>query len=1044
MKKNLLLPIAYSLLLGAAPLAATAQTTFFTDNFSNGSTTNQLSVPGGTPTASSTSYDLATSKNTTTCTIGPGLLRCRLSSATSSGYWEAQALFTTNAVGLGVAGDYIDIAIVFTNSQGTLLAAPGTIKDEIWIGLYNSGAAPGTINPPVAGVLTNAGLTTTAGSAFATGNCELWAGYACRVLNGAGSRIATRPVQNNGGTASSNQELLGNGVSGGAYNNPGGTAYTGTSQTYTLATSGAYTLDFRITLDPAGSGSLIFSNALFSGVGTGGALVFSNATTSTTVPIVALSFDGLAFGAFNSSSPSANPQMDVSSITISGQSTCVTFPPNITAQPQAVTVPSGASCAFQVAASSSSQITYQWHRNGTNLLNGGSISGTTSPLLVISPAGSADVANYYVTATISSCGNIYSTNSVTNSLTLGSAKSLIYSGSGPWDLNTSPSWQDAYNNTGLYFNFGDPVTFSDVGGGGSVQLTGSYLSAASVTVDHTSSYYTFWGSGSFAGPGNLIYTGSGLLTISNANTYTGGTLISNATANLRLGNVGGLGTGPVTLAEAGGQMEILVQSSSTAGIDSDFIVADDFTWLVDPVNTSYAVVLNGNVSGTAGKTLTINSVGGGTSALTRIRIYSNDNTNAVCNANLNLNDPTFLLACYQASGSQTYNGVISGAGALMEKGSTLYLNNTNTYSGGTTPAAGSIGLGTNSDATPDYGPIGTGPLLLAVDSTTTLNGSGTIFASGGPRTIANLIQYPTGSNNLTLIIGGTNNLTLSGAFSLQGQDGGGAGTNRTIQADNTGLSTLSGVISDGGLGVGLIKTGTNVLALNNAETYTGPTIISNGTLRVNGSLAAGSAVTVATNGTLGGTGTVGGNVTVNPGGALAPGDAIGTLTIGGNLTLAGNLAIEVNKSASPTSDKVVVSGTLNNTGTGTVTVTNLGPALAPGDTFTLFNKAVGNGSALSVSGANAIWTNKLATDGTIAVLSVTATTATNISYSVSGTNLTLSWPANYLTWTLQSNAVSVVAATNWFAVPNSSNVTSIVIPIYPSRTNVFYRLLRPF
>ena len=48
----------------------------------------------------------------------------------------------------------------------------------------------------------------------------------------------------------------------------------------------------------------------------------------------------------------------------------------------------------------------------------------------------------------------------------------------------------------------------------------------------------------------------------------------------------------------------------------------------------------------------------------------------------------------------------------------------------------------------------------------------------------------------------------------------------SFQVDNTALTTLSGVISDGGLGVGLTKTGTNVLALNNTETYTGPTTVS--------------------------------------------------------------------------------------------------------------------------------------------------------------------------------------------------------------------------
>jgi autotransporter-associated beta strand protein len=232
-----------------------------------------------------------------------------------------------------------------------------------------------------------------------------------------------------------------------------------------------------------------------------------------------------------------------------------------------------------------------------------------------------------------------------------------------------------------------------------------------------------------------------------------------------------------------------------------------------------------------------------------------------------------------------------------------------------------------------------------------------------------------------------------------------------------------------------------VLALNNTETYTGPTAVSNGTLQVNGQLAAGT-VTVATNAVLGGTGTILGPVTVQTGGALAPGDSLGTLTINNNLTLAGNLSIEVNKSASPASDETVVTGTLNNTGTGVVTVTNLGPALAQGDKFTLFNKLVANGGALTVAGANATWTNKLAFDGTIEVLSVMATTPTNLSCSLSGTNLTLSWPANYLGWMLQTNSVGVTT-TNWFTMSNSQTSTQVVVSVNPARSNVFYRLLRP-
>ena len=58
------------------------------------------------------------------------------------------------------------------------------------------------------------------------------------------------------------------------------------------------------------------------------------------------------------------------------------------------------------------------------------------------------------------------------------------------------------------------------------------------------------------------------------------------------------------------------------------------------------------------------------------------------------------------------------------------------------------------------------------------------------------------------------------------------------------------------------------------------------------------------------------------------------------------------------------------------------------------------------------WTNKLAVDGSIQALSVVSTIAsypTNISYSVSGGVLTITWPATHLGWILQNqtNSLSV-------------------------------------
>src|ERR1035437_6869484 len=106
MKKILNLQILLTLvLIAVAPMGVMADTVLFSfnDNFSNGSTTNGLSIRGGSPTASYTSYDIASPKNTIPgangVAIAPNDLRLALSGPTTSGFLEAQALFVTNSVG---------------------------------------------------------------------------------------------------------------------------------------------------------------------------------------------------------------------------------------------------------------------------------------------------------------------------------------------------------------------------------------------------------------------------------------------------------------------------------------------------------------------------------------------------------------------------------------------------------------------------------------------------------------------------------------------------------------------------------------------------------------------------------------------------------------------------------------------------------------------------------------------------------------------------------------------------------------------------------
>ncbi len=1054
MKKNFHLRLLSGLLIATASLTCSAQTTFFNDNFNNGSTTNGISIPGGTPTASLTSYDIASTKAATTNGITPGQFRLALNSPTGSGFVEAQALFTTNLVSLNVPGDYIEIAVVFTNTLGTVFS--GGTSSALWIGLYNSEAAPGTTNPPVPfAALANSGLSTTASPTFATGNCANWLGYFAQIFST--PKILTRPQQTGATQDSANQDLLGNNVGGGAFDNPVGTQITpqgNTTPPTSLVTGGTYTLDFRITL--SSQTILTISNALYQGTSTAGTSVFSMVTTNASgANFLTTSFDGMGIGIRNSGT-TLNPLMDISSVSITGQSTIPTGPPTIVSQPSPVLVATNGSCAFTITAIGDS-VTYQWKRNGTNLTDNGNISGAKSSLLVISPTTTTDqlaVANGYYCA-VSGAGG-FTTNSMTNSLSLITATNLIWTdgdtANNAWIVNdpSTGNWQDTNGNPAV-FNYGDAVTFDDTGAGGSVNLSNNFLSAASVTVSSTGlNNYTFQGTGSIAGPGPLDYIGSARLILNCNNTYTGGTLVSNATAYVYLQNYAGLGAGPVTLGLNGGQMEIVNSGTATLGIQGDLVTADNFNVLVDVPSTFGAVFL-GNLAGTTGKTLTL-SLGPTNTALTRVRAYGG---NTVDNANLNLSSSQILFASYQSTGSQTYNGVISGPGAFMQKGNSTTLNGQNTYSGGTTPAQGAIGLGVSSvssGSTLVSGPIGTGPLLLVPDSTTSVTGSGQIFAANNNNiTISNAVQYASGTNNLTLIVGGANNLTLIGAYNLNGNDGltTNTFTSRTIQNTNTAVTTISGVISDGGKAYGLTLTGNGRLALNAAETYTGPTTNSGGTLLVNSTLAS-SSIVVATNGFLGGTGTISAPVTVQQGGGVAPGNlAIGTLTINNSLTLLGGSTntVKVNKGAGSTHDLVVANSIAY---AGTLFATNLSGNINMSDTFHVFTAGSETGGFTNVVGTpgpGLAWSFSAAS-GTLSVIQGVNINPTNITFSVSSGNLNMSWPADHLGWTLevQTNTTAVGLSTNlssWYRIPNTSNVNSTNFPLVSTNNCVFYRLVYP-
>jgi len=947
MKKNIFASIAVALLIAALPAAAQVTYSSFVDTFTNGSTIDSLTP--AKPTTNSAAYQQIAAKTflPNPPTITANSFKCGIGSS-SSGCFEEESVFTTTPVALSQPNnDFIQLTIVFTNTSG-ILVNPGYLL----IGLFNSGGVG-----PLPGGTNNA---TTAVNL--TGSAQNWLGYNAQLGQGSfNSKILTRTA-NSSVTTANNQDVLVDGLS-------SSEGYTGSSQigssviaNLTLAVGATYTESLNIAL--VGQNSLAITNNLYSGAVASGTPLASVGGVATNSTYLTGGFDSLAIGFLSKSATTLSNVVTISSISVTSAVTVISAPPTITLQPNPVAVVSGGCCAMDVSAIGFG-VQYQWYRNGAALADVGNISGATSSQLVISPAGPGDVfsgANGYY-CKVSGTGG-FTTNSVTNALSLISSKTLTWTAAGgnTWDVANTVSWNDPSLNP-VVFNFGDPVILDDTAGNEVVNLSGSFISPASVSIT-TANAYTLQGGGSLAGPMSLAFNGSGSpgspgeLILNCNNTYSGGTTISNVTF-VQVKNYNGFGTGPVNLNDDGGTMELVNAGSATAGIQGTLNINSNYTVQVDGAGTFGAVFL-GDLAGSSTATLTIQNNPGNPSVTNRIRVYGNNTTN---NANIFLNGPSTPQAQYYGmvlspyeSGIQVYNGVISGSGGVVNRGGgQAIFTAQNTYTGGTVPTAGSLGIGADSTGpgASTSGPIGTGDLIVAPE-TGSANGTGTIFAYGGAHTIANPVIFPANTNNQTLATSGSNILTLSGTIDLNGADGIAATpplTNRTFSIGSTVPTIFSGVISDDGQAIGLTKSGTGTLELDNTETYTGPTTVSAGLLNGNGSLA--GSVLVATNAAIGG-------------GTAA---SLGTLTVSGGLNFTnGGGFFRVNRSGLA-SDHVSVGGALTNSGTvGTITVTNLGATLQVGDSFTLFNKGVSNGAALTVIGGNVAWGNNLALNGSIVVV----------------------------------------------------------------------------
>ena len=443
-----------------------------------------------------------------------------------------------------------------------------------------------------------------------------------------------------------------------------------------------------------------------------------------------------------------------------------------------------------------------------------------------------------------------------------------------WTGATNDLWNnnltDNFTNGGTadVFRSLDNVLFDDTTEFTSPQLVGSIV-AGVVTFDHSAKEYILGGTGALAAATALVKTGTGTLTISSANTFTGSVTINGGL--LKLGNPGALGpvgTKTITI-NAGGQLDFAgvplastraytyriagdgsgkggaLVNNSTATLGSNAGIAN-LELLGDATVGSnstgeFHIALNGTITGNSH---TLTKVGANQ---IQLRGPATDLTLVVDGGTLGLE--TSALAFGGAAGMVTVNpGAVLGAFGAHTIATPLRLNEGSTLralGGGSTEWTGNITLG--GDATVDLatgqattrtttisGNIGetAGSHSLIKGSGNRLNLTGTNSYTGGTRLEGGILAGTGAAGSLLTAATGT---TLApgigiGTFLAAGTTLG-TGATLAIEIDSTTgtadklVSTAAVEISNSGvsfteIGSGTLPAGTKLVILD----YTGTTL----------------------------------------------------------------------------------------------------------------------------------------------------------------------------------------------------------------------------
>jgi|GEM_PF-2111277 len=466
--------------------------------------------------------------------------------------------------------------------------------------------------------------------------------------------------------------------------------------------------------------------------------------------------------------------------------------------------------------------------------------------------------------------------------------------------------------TSAYLSF-DGGTLEYTGGSVSGINRAFQINAGGATIDVTNPAATVeWtdagGAGPITGPGSLTKAGAGTLQLSGSNNYAGGTVISQG--ELRVTNGSALGSGGVTLGDVNtGANDVQLTIATTVG--NNITVSNNGTGTATIYGDAQYNNHNGSITLDRDAIFEIPGTGAGTdwwyafgnggiSGSGGVIIRGGDGgVNAEAPGNrIALNGTkTYTGGTVIESGKLQLNGVhAAGTGAIT-------LGNANTGSAVTQLRVGrNIGndIIVSADAPGSAAGIGTYNGLqvlsggLQVDRPVTIYGSsdrltwsgaGAVWSGAGDITINpgtgggnNRVTHDgvanTWTGDMTIDAGAVfqpghaqtltaaNSVTVNGTLQLNNVDqtinglsGSGivqnivGGNTLTVGAGNA-SANFSGTIQNGSGTMSLIKTGTGTQTLSSANTYTGGTTISDGTLNVTNSGALGSGTLTIDGGTL--------------------------------------------------------------------------------------------------------------------------------------------------------------------------------------------------